>query len=91
MTKKIIDFFTTLILILVVVFMIAALFSCNTAEEGRNTKNNGTGFNEINVVPADVKEIEYNDGWGHTETENIITETVETENIITETTLMPKE
>lgn len=35
MTKKIIDFMTTLLLILVVIFMAAALFSCNTAEEAK--------------------------------------------------------
>ena len=42
MTKKIIDFMTTLILILVIIFMAAALFSCDTTAEEAKISDEGT-------------------------------------------------
>lgn len=63
----------------------AAMVSCK--EEGTKTKNSD-GFNEINVIPVEVHTIEYNDGWGNTETENVITERILTEAVITEETIV---
>lgn len=72
---------------LLVGIMTLATVSCDEGETKTKT-NTDDSFKEINVVEADVKPIEYNDGWGHTITENIITEQILTETVLTETTIV---
>lgn len=67
MTKKIVDFMTALILIIVGIFCLISLCSCNEAP--KKTEDNDH-FNEIQVNTIHVEEIQYETIL----TENIITE-----------------